>query len=112
MNFARKGEAILRRVANHERTINYNSLFVHTGNPFIDNFDFLKRFGTGHDILIDLSSKKTIINEAKQEQEELVKKLKELRNSASSKTKMLQRKKQRVASRKQSIKYREIIFFA
>ena len=34
--------------------INYNNLFFEPGDPIIKNFDFLKRFGTLYDLLLDL----------------------------------------------------------
>ena len=46
MAFSKKGNNTLNHLANKEYTINYNNLFLKTGNPKIENFNFLKRFGT------------------------------------------------------------------
>ena len=55
MNFnVDSGENILKNVSKDERMINYNHLFFKTDNPIIKNFDFLKRFGTLYDLLIDI----------------------------------------------------------
>ena len=70
VNFTKKGDAVLKNVANDERMINYNNLFFKTGNSFIDNFDFLKRFGTLCDLLFDLLSGKISIK--KKEQNEML----------------------------------------
>ena len=38
---------ILKKLAkDQKRMINYQNVFFKSGNPTIDNFDFLKRFGT------------------------------------------------------------------
>ena len=58
MNFTFKGTDTLTKVAADERTINYQNLFFKTGDPIINNFDFLKRFGTLYDLLIDLLNEK------------------------------------------------------
>ena len=42
MIFTTKGENILKKVAEDERLINYNNLFFKTGDPIINNYDFLK----------------------------------------------------------------------
>ena len=38
--------------------INYNNLFFKTGDLSIKNLDYFKRFGTLHDLSIDLLSEK------------------------------------------------------
>ena len=78
MNISFKGENILKKLANDERIINYNNLFFRSGNLTIDNYDFLKRFGTLYDFLIDLLNEKIHIFKATKEQSEITKKLNEL----------------------------------
>ena len=58
INFTKKGENILKNLANNKKMINYQNLLFKTGNPIIDNFDFLKRFGTLNDLLTDLLNRK------------------------------------------------------
>ena len=58
--------------------INYSNLFIKAGNPNINNFDFLKQFGT----LIDLLNEKINILRAAKEQNEMINKIEELRNFA------------------------------
>ena len=52
MNIDVKGKDILKNLVRDERMINYNNLFFKTGNPTIDNYDFLKRFATLYDFFI------------------------------------------------------------
>ena len=73
--------------------INYNNLFFKTGNLSISSFDFLKRFSSLSDLLIDLLNEKISIHEAKLEQEEMIDKKYELNVSFYWKKKVLQRKK-------------------
>ena len=56
-NVNSEGVNILKKLARDERMINCN-MFFKTENPSIKNFDFLKRFGTLHDLLIDLLNEK------------------------------------------------------
>ena len=56
MNISAKGEDIIKKLATDERMINYENLFFKTGNPAIDDYDFLKRFGTLYDLFYDLIS--------------------------------------------------------
>ena len=63
MNLSIKRKNILRKLADDEKNINYKNLFFKSGNPAIDNYDFLKRFGTLYDILIDLLNEKISLNE-------------------------------------------------
>ena len=58
INFTKKGENILKNLVNDKKMINYQNLLFKTGNPIIDNFDFLKRFGTLNDLLTDLLNRK------------------------------------------------------
>ena len=60
--------------------INYKNLFFKTGNPSIKNFGFLKDMVHCLTYLIDLLNEKISINEAKQEQEEMIDKINELKN--------------------------------
>ena len=75
-----EGKNILKKLARDERMINYNSLFFKTGNPVINNFDFLERFGTLYDILLDLRKEKVDTDEALREQNEMISKIEELGN--------------------------------
>ena len=50
MNFTNQTKNILKKVASNERMINHNNLVFKTGDPNLKNFDFLKRFGTLHDL--------------------------------------------------------------
>ena len=54
--------------------INCNNLFFKTGNPTIDNYDFLKRFGTLYDLFSDLISESISIKKAARKQNEMIKK--------------------------------------
>ena len=51
-----------------------NNLFSKTVNSTIDNYDFLKRFGTLYDLLIDLLDEKISISKVAKEQNEMKKK--------------------------------------
>ena len=64
----------LEKVANNERMINHSALFFKSEDPIIGSHDFLKRFGTLYDLLIDLLSEKIDITKAAKEQNELTKK--------------------------------------
>ena len=68
MNFTNEGANILKKIATDERMINYNHWFFKTGDPIIKNFDFLKRFGTLYDILLDLLNEKISTIKAVKEQ--------------------------------------------
>lgn len=50
-------------------------MFSKTGNSDITNFEPFKRFGTFFDLLIDLLNENVIINDAKQEQKEMIDKI-------------------------------------
>ena len=79
MNFTYEGANILKKIAKDERMINYNHWFFITGDPIIKNFDFLKRFGTLYDMLLDLLNKKiSTIKAVKEQLDE--KKIEELKN--------------------------------
>ena len=75
MNFTNKGDSILKIPARNKRMIIYKNLFFKAGNLGIKTFDFLKTFGTLFDSLIDLIYGKIVINEAKQEQGEMIDKI-------------------------------------
>ena len=82
MNFnTDNGENILKEVAKYERMITYNNLFLKTGNPIFKNFDFLERFGTLYDLLIDLLNEKISTLVAAKEQNEMKNKIEELKDS-------------------------------
>ena len=59
LNFINKRINILENVVDYEKMINYGNLFFITGNSSNENFDFLKRFGTLYNLLIDLLNKKS-----------------------------------------------------
>ena len=42
LNFTDQGENILKKLAKHERMINYKGLIFKTGDPIIKTFDFFK----------------------------------------------------------------------
>ena len=73
-----EGRNIFKKLGADERMINYGNLFIKAGNPNINNFDFLKQFGT----LIDLLNEKLNILRAAKEQNEMINKIEELRNFA------------------------------
>ena len=80
VNISFKGENTLKKLADDERIINYKKLFFKSGSPAIDNYDFLKRFGTLYDLLIDLLNENISLNKATEEQLEIIKKIEELKN--------------------------------
>ena len=79
MNFTKKGENASKKVAENARMINNNLLFK-TGNPSINSYDFLKRFGTFYDLLIDLLNEKINIFQEVKEQKEKISKIDELKD--------------------------------
>ena len=104
MNIMDKGRDILRKLASGERMINYNNLFFKTGNPIIDNYDFLKRLGTLYDLLIDLLNEKIGIIKAEKEQNEMTKKINELGNFVLSEEKSINKEKSKGAIKKAKTK--------
>ena len=54
--------------------INYNELLFRIGNPTINNYGFLKRFGTLYDLYSDLISEAISTKKAVKEQNEMIKK--------------------------------------
>ena len=77
----------------------------------INNLDFFKKFGTLNKLLINLLSKERSTNEAIQEQEEIyIKKKRDTKSHFIERRKYLKKLKQKVSSRKQIIKHREIKF--
>ena len=72
-NIDAKRENIPKNLAKDERMINYNNLFFKTSCPTIDNYDFLERFDTLYDLLIDLPNEKTSIIKSTKEQNEMLK---------------------------------------
>ena len=80
MNFTNQTKNILKKAANNERMINHNNLVLKKGDPNLKNFDFLKRFGTFHDLSIDLLYAEITTNKAVKEQNEIIIKLKQPKN--------------------------------
>ena len=80
MNFTNQTKNILKKAASNERMINHNNLVFKTGDPNLKNFDFLKRFGTLHDLYIDLLYEEITTNKAVKEQNEIRIKLKQPKN--------------------------------
>ena len=79
LNFTEKGKNVLKKINTDERMIHYNNLFCKTGDTRIKNFDFLKRFGTLHDFLIDLLNGKSRTFSAVKEQNEMIIKVEALK---------------------------------
>ena len=65
MNSTAEGEDILKKLVNDERMIKYKNLFFKAGNPIINNYHFLKRFGTLYDFLIDLLNERLLKHKMK-----------------------------------------------
>ena len=78
MNFTDKGKDILKKLARDERMINYDHFLFKTGDPIIANYDFLKRFGTLHNLLIDLLNEKISTLKVVKGQNEMIKNMSEL----------------------------------
>ena len=72
--------------------INYNNLFFKTGNSIIENFDFSKRFGTRHDLLINLINEEISTYKAVKEQNEMINKIEELKDFISLEEKSITNK--------------------
>ena len=79
MIFSNEGENIPKNAASNERMINYNNLVFKTGDPIIKNLRFSKRFGTLHDLLIDLLNEEISTYKAVKEQNEIITKIAELK---------------------------------
>ena len=58
--------------------INNNKLLFSTGDPSVKNVDFLKRFCTLYDLLIDLLNEEISTLKAVKEQKEMINKIEEL----------------------------------
>ena len=112
LNFSDGGKEILKKTATDERMINYNNFLFETANPFINNFDFLKRFGSLHDLLIDVLNEKINIFEAAEEQNEMIKKIAELKGLILLEEESITKKKHKVLQRKQKQKHKENFFAA
>ena len=104
MNITAKGKDVLKNVANHENGINYKNLFFKSGIPTINNYDFLKRFGTLYDFLIDLLNKKTSLKKAALEQAEIIDKKRELKDFVSLEEKNINKEKDKSAIKKAKTK--------
>ena len=96
MNITAKGEDIHKKLADDEKNINYKNLLFQSGSPVIDNYDFFKRFCTLYDFLIELLSEKISLNKAVIEQNEMIKKVEELRGFVLLRKKTLIKKKVKV----------------
>ena len=92
MNINPKGEDILKKRARDERIINYNNLLFRTGNPNIGNCNFLKRFGTFYDLLINLFNEEISSKKAAIEQDVLLDKIDVLENFISLEQEILKKK--------------------
>ena len=92
MNFTNEGENILKKAVNDERMINYSNLFFKTGDSIIENFDFSKRVGTLHDLLINLINEEISTYKAVKEQNEMINKIEELKDFISLEEKSITNK--------------------
>ena len=100
MNFTDEGKNILKKTDINERMINYNNLIFKTGNLIIKNFDFLKRFGTLYDLLIDLLSEEISTLEAAKERGEMKENINELGNFVLLEKKSIKKNKTEVNIKK------------
>ena len=99
LNITAKGKDVLENLAN-----NYKNLFFKSGNPTIDNYDFLKRFGTLYDFLLDLLSEKISLKKAAIEQNEMIEKIVELKIFVLLEEKNIDKEKSKGAMRKAKTK--------
>ena len=53
---------ILKELPRVEILINYNNLILKTGDPIISNYNFLKRFGKLHSLLINSVGKEKLLD--------------------------------------------------
>ena len=96
MSISNKGKNTLKELANEEGKINYKTFYFKSDSLAIDNYDFLKRFGTLYGLLINLRNEKISLRESGIEQYEMITKIQELKNFISSeKEKINKEKKQR-----------------
>ena len=72
MNFTNEGINILKKLARYEMIINHNLKKNKTRNFGIENFNFFSRFGKLYGLLIYLINDRIGINEATQEQKEMI----------------------------------------
>ena len=79
-NFTDKRKHIFKILITVEKMTNFNNLFSKTGDSIINNFDFLKRFGTLYDLLLILLNEKISTLEAPKEQEEMINEIDELKD--------------------------------
>ena len=100
MNIDSKGENILKKVADDEKNINYKNL----GSLTIDNYNSFKRFGTLYDLLIDLLNEKISLKKAAIEQDEMIKKIEELRSFVLLEEEKIKKEKNRGAIKKAKTK--------
>ena len=95
---------ILTILANDERMINYKTLFFRSGSPAIDNYDFLKRFRTLYDFLIDLFNERIGIIKASKEQNEMMKKMNERKDFVLLEEESINKEKRRGVIKKAKTK--------
>ena len=75
-------------------------MFFKAGNPTIYNYDFLKRFGTLYDFLIDLLKERIGIIKATREQNKMITKINELENFVLLEEESINKQKRRSAIKK------------
>ena len=95
---------ILENLARDERMINYSNLLFKTGSPVIGNFNFLKNFGTLHDLLVDLLKEKIDTDEALEEQSEIINEIEDLGEVLLLKEKSIKEGKTKGAINKEKTK--------
>ena len=106
-NIGPEGEDVLKKLADDERNINYKNLFFKLGNSAIANYDFFKRFGTLHDLLIDLLNEKISLKKAAIEQNEIIENIEELRSVILLEEEKINKEKNKVAIKKEKTKTRK-----
>ena len=112
LNFTNEGKIILKKAVSNERMINYNNLFFKVGDAIIQNFDFLKRFGTLHDLLIDLLNEEIGTYKAVKEQNEIITKIEGLKGFILLEEKSITNKNTQSIIRKTKTRTQKKIFFA
>ena len=95
VNFTNEGENILKKAVSDERMIKTGvsiTVFFKEGDSITENFEFSKRFGTLHDLLIDLINEEISTYKAVQEQNEMINKVEELKDFISLEEKSITNK--------------------
>ena len=75
-----------------------------TGNPKINNFDFLKRFGTLYDLLISSFNEEISTFKAAKEQNEMIKKINKLGSFVLLEEEIIKEEKTKSATKKTKTK--------